>query len=343
MEAHRHPFGLGRVFFYAGVYTALMQTEFEALIGHATISRILASSVQRPAPAYLFLGPAHLGKRTFAEGFIETLLDRHNDRRATLSSHPDFILLEPEEGKKQVSVEQVRGLRERVSMRPLLAPRVVAFIPFADRLNESGTNALLKVLEEPPADAVFVLVAEDLGKLPATVLSRSVVLRFGPVPEQEIISGLRARGVSQKEAAARGVAARGRPGLALDPPEGDDPGAQFACAFLLAKTCGARLTRIEEITNACESAEDANAAWRDVLQSAMQSASPLLHNQPVEASLFGIGLLQALRFVGTAVSPRIALEAVALRLGTAPRIELQRLFPTPVPRALPLIYGSLVQ
>src|SRR6185369_10150232 len=98
------------------------------------------------------------GKRTIAEQFVRALLGRPIDD-PYWKAQADLVLLEPEEGKTQISVEQVRDARTRLSMRPMSAPRVVAYIPHADRLNESGTNALLKVLEEPPAGAVFVLVA----------------------------------------------------------------------------------------------------------------------------------------------------------------------------------------
>lgn len=310
---------------------------FDGLIGHGAIAHILQSSIRKPAPAYLFIGQQHLGKRTFAERFIRLLLDR------APNAHPDFILLEPEDGKKQISVEQVRKLRERVALRPISSKRTVIFIPSADRLNESGTNALLKILEEPPADAVFILVAEDPERLPATVLSRSVVLSFTIVPKQEIVDGLVHRGCSLQDAQSNAARAHGRPGLAIAPPEGKELGASFAESFLAAKTLGARLWLIEEISKTCDASEEAGAAWRDALRSAMHATRKSFLHDPISATLFGISLITAVRFIGSPISPRLALEAGATRLATNPAMELRHLFPEPLPRSLPLIYESLVQ
>lgn len=325
---------------------------FDGLIGHATIARILSAALATPAPAYLFVGQPHLGKRTFAERFVLGLLAGASLsegrpegvplRLDQIRSHPDLVVLEPEEGKKMVSVEQVRDLREHLSMRPLIAPRVVAFIPSADRLNESGSNALLKVLEEPPAGAAFVMVAEDIGRLPATVLSRSVSIPFRIVPRAEIVGGLVEKGFGKTDAERLAASAHGCPGLAILPPEGERPGEIFVRAFFSAKTLGAKLSRIEELAKTCESSEDANAEWRDAILSAMRSTGEILKERSVEATIFGIALATALRFIGSPVSPRLALEAGAVRISSSPEDEIRRLFPSHVPRPLPLLYDSLV-
>ena len=309
---------------------------FDGVIGHRAIVRILEASVERPAPAYVLVGQPHLGKRLVAEAFIAALVGS-----SALRSHPDVIFLEPEEGKKQVSVDQVRELRERVSLRPMVAKRVVACIPAADRLNESGTNALLKMLEEPPADAVFVLVAEDVSRLPATVLSRSVVLRFDLVAREEIVEGLRLHDLAPSEAEERARECHGRPGLALEPSEKKDSGALFVEDFLQAKTLGARLTYIEYLSKMVDSQEDATATWRDVLLSAMRATGERLEAHPIEGTMLGLSLVSALRLVGGAVPPRVALEAGAARLVSHATEELSGLFPAHLPRPLPLFYAVI--
>ena len=311
---------------------------FQGVIGHRAIVRILEASLAHPAPAYVLVGQPHLGKRMVAEAFVAGLVGG-----GALRAHPDVIILEPEEGKKQVSVDQVRELRERVSLRPMVAQRVVVLIPAADRLNESGTNALLKMLEEPPADAVFVLVAEDVSRLPATVLSRSVVLRFDLVAREEILLGLAARNIPPSEAELRARECHGRPGLAVEPSEKKDSGALFVEDFLQAKTLGARLTFIEYLTKSCDAQEDTTAAWRDVLLSAMRATGASLNEYPLEATMLGLSLVSALRLVGGAVPPRVTLEAGAARLTTHAEGELRGLLPTHFPRVQPLFYKSLVQ
>lgn len=306
-------------------------------IGHEAIVRILDASLKDPAAAYLLVGPAHLGKRTLAERYIRLLLELPPED-PHWHSHPDVFVLETAEGKAQISVEQVRDLRERVSMRPVRAPRLVVYLPAADRLNESGTNALLKVIEEPPAGAVFVLVAEDVGRLPLTVRSRSVVLPFGNVPIQAIADGLRARGVNPTEAMARAQSSRGRPGLAIDSQNVTAGGSVFIRQFLQAKNAGNRLSFIDELAKACDSSEEPAVAWREALLFSMQELSGWLGREPVRASVTGLAVLTALHAVGTSVSPRLALEACAVRLDADPVYGLPQLLPSLMPKPLSSIY-----
>jgi DNA polymerase-3 subunit delta' len=306
------------------------------LIGHATIRRLLSTWVEHPAPAYLFTGPPHLGKHTFAERFVPLLLG-FGSQDPHWKTHPDLVLLEPEEGKTLVSVEQVRAARERLALRPSVSPRVVAYLPFADRLNESGTNALLKVLEEPPAGAVFVLVAEDAGRIPATLKSRSVVVPFTNVPRQEIEEGMLARGLPAVDASRLAMAAHGKPGRALADDAEESSGRRFAQEFLSAKTSGKRLALIDELSKRCDASDDAAAAWRDALQSASETVGERLAEDPLVGSAFGIALLTSLGSVGSAVPPRLALEACAVRLSMDPQL-ISSFFPTHLPKALPLLY-----
>ncbi len=321
----------------------------DQIIGHATVLHVLEAALKRPAPAYLFVGQPHLGKRLVAERFIAALLANPDISSLT---HPDLVVLEVEEGKKQISVEQVREARARLFMRPMLAPRMVAYVSQADRLNESGTNALLKILEEPPADAVFVLSAEDAGQLPATLMSRVVKVPFEVVPKAQIVDALLTRGLSQAEVERRAVKARGRPGLALvvtqlgeeAPSESlNASGGKFVSDFFSAPTLGLRLALIEQLAQACDSSDDPQTVWREVILEAMWAMSRLWTTRLDEATLFGLSLVTAMHFIGSAVSPRLALEAGALRLsGRRVKQELRQLLPVPVPRSLPLIYAPLV-
>ncbi len=266
------------------------------------IERFLEKSASQPSPAYMLHGPPRSEKRRLAEKFAATLLHHENTK-----THQDFIVLTAEEGKKQISVDQVRAMmRERLFLRPIQAPRLVAYLPHADQLNESGMNCLLKVLEEPPADAVFILVTEDLHRLPATVVSRCVVLRCD-VP----------RHVNSPHA---------------------ERGEEFALAVIRARTLGARLAHIERFAKECDASDDPQAAWRDALLDAMRF--PCVTNARI---VFGVALLTALRFVGGPLSPRIALEAAATRLGSSDLdTEARFLMPSHAPRIIPLLFGDLV-
>ncbi len=278
------------------------------IIGHATIVKLLSAWLKDPAPAYLFHGPAHLGKRTLSERFVKRLLGLEaNDTR--WQSHPDLVFLNPEEGKNLISVEQVRASRERLAMRPFVAPRIVAFLPHADRLNESGTNALLKIMEEPAAGAVFVMVAEDLGRIPLTVRSRSVMIPFNITPKKEIEESLVKLGMSRPEAVLRAESARGRPGFALMPKTtSDSSGRLFVERFLKAKSAGEKLYVIDLLVKDCESDQDPVARWRDELVQAMQATTKELLTNPATAYLLGTALIASLNTLSSAVPPRFPLE-----------------------------------
>lgn len=295
----------------------------EGIIGHAAQLRLLEAALVHPAPGYLFTGPRHLGKRTIAERFATGLLGLESAKLPDV--HPDLIRLEPEEGKTQVSVELVRDARTRLGERPLVAPRIVAFIPALDRLNEEGMNALLKVLEEPPAGAVFVCVSESLGRIPATIKSRLVIMPFSSVSRTEMeVANINA---------SRIESSRGRPGLAIEPVEQDD---SLAKEFLSAKSVGARLAAIDALAKVCDSSDNTPDAWNEALDVWAECIRITLPSQPVTAFVVGTAITAARGMVGGALSPRLALDAAALRLASAD--PLANLFPSHLPRAFHPIF-----
>ena len=106
-------------------------------------------------------------------------------KQAIAFSHPDVRVTAPEDGKKLVSVGQIRDLREEAYIKPFSAPRRVFLIDKADTMNDQAQNALLKVLEEPPGPALFLLLAESASALLSTVRSRCTLLSLAP-PEREV-------------------------------------------------------------------------------------------------------------------------------------------------------------
>jgi DNA polymerase-3 subunit delta' len=304
------------------------------VVGHTAVLRILESWLEHPAHGYLFSGMPHLGKHAVAERFVAAMLGiRFDDLHLESNVHPDFIILEPEEGKTQISVDLVRRARARLSERPMVAPRVVLYVPDANRMNDEGWNALLKVIEEPPAGAVFVFVANDVSRLPATVMSRVTRIPFETVPAAEIASGLIARGLSEADAQARAKECRGRPGLAIEPQERDELEVK---RFLIAKKLGDRLAIVDRLAVSCEGAENPIDAWIAALETwaeVCRRSLPHLLETSIAASE---GVIAARRFVGGPLSPRLPLEAAALRM-TSKR-PLVGIFPSLMPHALPSIF-----
>jgi DNA polymerase III subunit delta' len=98
--------------------------------------------------------------------------------------HPDVRLIEPE--KSAISIEQVRGLIDEISYQPFQARYRVVVLDPADLMRSEAQNSLLKTLEEPPSRSVIILIAANPYLLLQTIRSRSRLLQFGGIPQQQI-------------------------------------------------------------------------------------------------------------------------------------------------------------
>lgn len=195
-----------------------MTVLFDDVIGHHDVVELLESDLGRPAQAYLFTGPQSVGRETVALRFAAGLLGGDSDERARrlvlTRSHPDLRVLEPE-GATSLGVDQAREVVSRASLAPVEAARSVFLFPEAGAMTEQAANALLKTLEEPSAEVVFLLVAESEDDFPPTVASRCRTVHMGRVPLTELAEALIARGLSEETANGVAAVSGGRPGLAL--------------------------------------------------------------------------------------------------------------------------------
>jgi DNA polymerase-3 subunit delta' len=130
-----------------------------------------------------------------------------------LATHPDFLTFAPDGPLRQVSIQQIRLLKDQAQLNPSRGRYRVFLIDQIDRANEQAANSLLKVLEEPPAHLLIFLTAENPYDLLPTIRSRSVHLRLNPLTPEEITAFLAARGAASPERRAR--LGNGSPGLAL--------------------------------------------------------------------------------------------------------------------------------
>ena len=158
-----------------------------------------AWQTRRVHHAWLLAGPRGVGKASFARAAANRVLadaagpvagegldvppDHRISHLLAARSHPDFRLLErierPTGGlARNISVDQVRGLADLIGATPSLSAWRVVVIDAADDLETSAANALLKMLEEPPANTIFFLVAHAPGKLLPTIRSRCRRLDF---------------------------------------------------------------------------------------------------------------------------------------------------------------------
>lgn len=175
-----------------------------------------------PAHGYLFAGPEGLGKRTLAELCAKLALCEHPKTLSscgqcpsctvfTLGVHPDFIRLEPSGQAMSITIEQVRGLKQFLSLTPAFGRLKIAILDSAETLMDEAAHALLKTLEEPPQHSVLILISRYPSSLLMTLRSRMVSLHFQPVSEAQIATWLGGK-------SARTIAgfSGGRPGRALN-------------------------------------------------------------------------------------------------------------------------------
>lgn len=177
----------------------------ELLAGNETLKRRLTArfDADEPGHAYLISGPEGSGRHTLAGLLAAAMVCAGKARRPCLDCpacrkamggiHPDIVCIAPEKEGGELSVEQIRRMRADAYVRPNEARRKVYLIERADRMNASGQNAMLKVLEDGPEYAVFLLIAENPGALLPTVRSRCEALTLFPVSEEEARRWLRAR------------------------------------------------------------------------------------------------------------------------------------------------------
>jgi DNA polymerase-3 subunit delta' len=166
----------------------------------------LIQAAQRPHHAYVLAGPEGSGKSLAARAFAAALLcpdggcgECRACRLALEDHHPNEFIVEPE--GRDIHVDTVREEVWHPAYRTAPEPgRKVFLIREADRLSPAAADTLLKVLEEPPADAALVLLSARAHELPDTVLSRCHVVTFTALAESFVVDALAREGVEPTRA-----------------------------------------------------------------------------------------------------------------------------------------------
>jgi len=147
-------------------------------IGNSKVIEFLERGLKnnKIAQTYVFAGPDDLGKSTIALAFARNL----QGNQEGLNS--DLHILQPEAGGKSISIEATREFIKMLDLSSFLNSYKIGIIKGASLLSEEAKSALLKTLEEPKDKVIIILLAADENDLSATILSRSQILYFHPVP-----------------------------------------------------------------------------------------------------------------------------------------------------------------
>lgn len=172
---------------------------FADLKGQDSAVSFLKSVIRnnRLSCAYIFSGPEGVGKRLAAINFAKALNCLKASsyegceicpscKKINESSHPDVSIIIPEKEGGSIKIEDVRQIIKDIYLKPFEARKKVYIIDGAQDMKHEAANALLKTLEEPPADSILILITENLKALFHTIVSRSQVVRFFPLKLKEI-------------------------------------------------------------------------------------------------------------------------------------------------------------
>jgi len=159
--------------------------------------------------AYIFYGPEHIGKKETALRFITEIIKNNNSdldvyNKIKDNNYPDYLKIEPtylskgnlinkseidkeknQTTKALIRIEQIRNIQVFLSKKSIQSTKKFILIENAHLLNESSSNCLLKILEEP-TNGVFILLTSRLNLLIDTILSRCQIIRFKPYSNQEL-------------------------------------------------------------------------------------------------------------------------------------------------------------
>ncbi len=305
--------------------------------------------------AYLFTGPAGVGKEQAARAFAQALLCGERPggcgscstcRRVEKEIHPDVLWLrggeEEGESSREIRVQRIRDLCAALQLVPIEAPRKVALLLGAERMNAAAQNALLKTLEEPPPRTILILVSEGDEAILSTIRSRCLRVSFGPLPQELLARQLEREGIAPEEARLRASLSRGDGGLAraLDAAGLARRSGLTSRLLSIASHAGGEAATLDALGLAEELADrevalaalrDAALVWRDLLVLGGGGGRELIVGRDVVAALERAAprlpparVLRGLAAFRTAIgaiegngSPRLQLEAALLRLAEA--------------------------
>jgi DNA polymerase-3 subunit delta' len=299
--------------------------------------------------AYLFTGPAQIGKRTLALAFAQTILctgqhanpvgspcgSCHACLKVQSTTHPDLSIIRSSESKKALSIDTIREVLRASTLQPQEGRYSIFLLPNAESLSLEAANALLKTLEEPAPQTILLLTTTNEQLLPGTIVSRCQVLPMMLVNTGEIRDALvRQWNLDQDYAQTISNLSAGRPGWAIAASQNPELQEQRGAWLQIMKTlCESGPT--QRIKIAAKLAHDTEPLeelltvwliwWREMLLASEGYTSPgnpdaiRIHRyssqiQPAVARQVVEQIQEALRQLEQNANPRLVIEALLLEL-----------------------------
>lgn len=200
---------------------------FAEIAGQKEAVKILQDELtsERINHAYLFTGKDGVGKKSLSLQFARALLCQEikNDscdqcltcQKTEHHNHPDLRVIDLEEDSKVIKIDQVRELQHELAYKPYEGGRKIYIIDNADKMTPEAANSLLKTLEEPPAYAVLILLAEEINQLLPTVISRCQLIKLSVISREIIEAYLKEEEADPEKARLFSLLAGGSLGRAL--------------------------------------------------------------------------------------------------------------------------------
>lgn len=191
------------------------------IVGHDQILSFFAKAIDNGglSHAYCFVGQDQLGKKTVAKEIAAKLLETTREK---LLMQPDFVLVGREfdektsKTKKDISIAQIRDLKDSLSRSSYSGGYKVAIIDEANKMSAEAANALLKTLEEPKKKTVIFLIVKDEAELLPTILSRCQTIYFQAVDADETKQKLLELGIDENLVNKSLELSFGLPGRAIE-------------------------------------------------------------------------------------------------------------------------------
>lgn len=212
---------------YQALYRTWRPQRFEDVVGQEMITKTLRNAVMtnQTSHAYLFTGPRGTGKTSTAKIFAKAINCQHQEngepcneceicKAITNGSLNDVLEIDAASNN---GVEEIRDIRDKVKYAPTQADYKVYIIDEVHMLSTGAFNALLKTLEEPPANVVFILATTEPHKIPATIISRTQRFDFKRITSSTILKRmeyiLKQKDIQYEDAALKVIAKAAEGGM----------------------------------------------------------------------------------------------------------------------------------